>query len=79
MANKKVIVYSTPSCPYCNMAKQYFKENNIDFTDYDVSKNREKAKEMINKSGQQGVPVIYIDGEIIVGFDKSKVKNLLDL
>ena len=76
---KNVIVYSTPSCPYCNMAKQYFKENDIDFTNYDVSKNREKAKEMINKSGQQGVPVIDIDGEIIVGFDKSKVKQLLDL
>ncbi|HMA69111.1 MAG TPA: glutaredoxin domain-containing protein [Candidatus Mcinerneyibacterium sp.] len=76
MANN-VIVYSTPSCPYCNMAKQYFKENDVDFVDYDVSKDREKAKEMINKSGQQGVPVIDIDGEIIVGFDKNRIESLI--
>lgn len=72
-----VIVYSTPSCPYCNMAKEYFKEQDVDLTEYDVSKNREKAKEMINKSGQQGVPVIDIDGEIIVGFDKNKIDSLI--
>ena len=75
MAN--VIVYSTPTCPYCVMAKNYFKENNIEYTDYDVSTDQEKAKEMIEKSGQTGVPVIDIDGQIIVGFDLKKIKQAL--
>ena len=63
----KVIVYSTPSCPYCTMVKDFLKENNIEFETYDVSQDQEKGKEMIEKSGQTGVPVIDIDGEIIAG------------
>ncbi len=73
----KIIVYSTPTCPYCNMAKEYFKKKDLDFEDINVAENHEKSHEMIEKSGQMGVPVIDIDGEVIVGFDKQKIENLL--
>lgn len=75
----KVVVYSTPTCPWCNVAKQFLKEHNIEFTDYDVSKDSEKAQEMIMKSNQRGVPVIEINGKIIVGFDKEAIKRALGL
>jgi len=77
--NKKIIVYSTKTCPYCRMLKDFLKENNISFEDYDVGSDREKLEEMIKKSGQIGVPVIDIDGEIIVGFDKEEIKRKLGL
>lgn len=77
MSEHEVTVYSTPTCPYCSAAKDYFREKSIDFEDYDVSEDREKAREMIEKTGQQGVPVIEIDGEVIVGFDKGKIDSLL--
>lgn len=77
--DKKVKVYSTPTCPYCIRAKQFLKENNIAFEDMDVSGNRTAAEEMIQKSGQMGVPVLDIEGEIIVGFDKEKIKGALGL
>ncbi len=77
--DKKVTVYSTTTCPFCVRAKQYLKDNNIQFEDIDVSENHEKAQEMIKKSGQMGVPVIEIDGNIIVGFDKDKIKEALDI
>jgi glutaredoxin-like YruB-family protein len=77
--DKKVIVYSTPTCPYCKMAKQFLKDNNITFQDIDVSLNQGAAEEMIQKSGQMGVPVLDIDGEIILGFDKEKIKAILGL
>lgn len=73
----KVIVYSTPTCPYCKMAKEYLKENKIPFEDIDVAHDQEKAKEVVEKSGQMGVPVIDIKGEIIVGFDKPKIEKAL--
>ena len=76
---KKVIVYSTPTCPFCLRAKQYLKENNIQFTEHDVGSNPDKAQEMIKKSNQMGVPVIEIDGNVIVGFDKEKIKEALGL
>lgn len=76
---KKVTVYSTTTCPFCIRAKQYLKDNNIKFEEIDVSENQEKAQEMIKKSGQMGVPVIEIDQEIIVGFDKEKIKEVLGL
>ena len=76
---KKITVYSTPTCPFCIRAKQFLKENNIQFTDIDVSGNQEKAQEMIKLSGQMGVPVIDIDGAIIVGFDKDKIKEALGI
>ncbi|MBW3011628.1 thioredoxin family protein [Candidatus Woesearchaeota archaeon] len=75
----KVKVYSTPTCPYCVMAKQFLKENKIEFEDLDVSKDRAAAEEMVEKSGQMGVPVLDIDGEIVVGFDKQRIKKLLKL
>lgn len=77
MANIKV--YSTPTCPYCKMAKQFLTENNVTFEDVDVSSSQSAAQEMISKSGQMGVPVLDIDGEIVVGFDKGKIRKLLAL
>ena len=74
MANVKI--YSTPSCPYCKMAKQFLTENNIEFENIDVAANQSSAQEMIAKSGQMGVPVFDIDGKIVVGFDKNKIKEL---
>ena len=75
----KVKVYSTPTCPYCHAAKEFLKENKIAFEDIDVSKNQDKAQEMIEKSGQMGVPVIEIDGTIIVGYDKEAIKKALKM
>lgn len=76
---KNVIIYSTPTCPWCIRVKQFLKESNILFTDRDVSMDKPAADEMVKKSGQMGVPVIDIDGEIIVGFDKDKIKQLLKI
>ena len=64
----KVKVYSTPACPYCKMAKDFLKQNNVEFEDIDVSSNHDAAHEMIEKSGQMGVPVIDIDGKIIIRY-----------
>ena len=75
---KKIIVYSTNACPYCTYAKDYLKEKKQDFEAIDVSADKEKAQEMIDKSGQMGVPVIDIDGNIIVGFDKDKINQYLE-
>ncbi len=76
---KRVIVYSTPTCSYCIRTKQFLTENNIPFENYDVSSDQQKAEEMIQKSGQMGVPVLDIDGQIIVGFDKERIKQALGL
>ncbi len=73
----KVIVYSTPTCPYCLFAKKYFKDNGVDFEDVDVTKDRVKAQEMIMKSGQMGVPVIDINGTVFVGFQPEAFEQLL--
>ena len=77
--DKKVKIYSTPTCPFCMMSKKFLKENNIDLEDIDVSTDQAKAQEMVQKSGQMAVPVIDIDGEIIVGFDKEKIRKTLGL
>ncbi len=71
-----VIVYSTPSCPYCSMAKDFLRSKNVPFDDIDVSRNQQAAMEMIRKSGQSGVPVIDFNGEIIIGFDRSRLERL---
>jgi glutaredoxin 3 len=76
---KRVIVYSTPACPYCIRVKQFLKEHNIVFEDNDVSADRAKAQEMMRTSGQMGVPVLDIEGEIIVGFEKEKIKSALGI
>lgn len=75
--NHKVIVYSTPTCPYCAYAKQYFAASNVPFEDVDVSRDRTRAQEMIMKSGQMGVPVIDIDGNILVGYQPEAFESLL--
>lgn len=74
---KKVQIYSTPTCSYCHMAKDFFNKNNVSYEDFNVATDMEKRKEMVEKSGQMGVPVILIDGELIVGFDKAKISGLL--
>jgi len=76
---KSVKVYSTSTCPWCIRTKQFLKENNIFFDDYDVASDQEKADEMVKKSGQMGVPVLDIEGTIIVGFDKDKIKAALGI
>jgi len=74
-----VKIYSTPTCPWCAKTKAFFKANKVAFTDIDVSKNKAAAQEMVKKSGQMGVPVIDIDGKILVGFDEGKLKSALNL
>ena len=74
-----VKIYSTPTCPWCAKTKEFFKANKISFTDVDVSKNKKAAEEMVKKSGQMGVPVIDINGEIIVGFKQEALKKALKL
>ena len=76
---KRVIVYSTPACPYCIRLKQFLKEHNVAFEDNDVATDRAKAQEMMRASGQMGVPVLDIEGEIIVGFEKEKIKSALGI
>lgn len=76
---KNVTIYSTPTCHFCHMAKDFFKANNVAYTEYDVMSNIEKRKEMVEKSGQMGVPVITIDNELIVGFDKPQIAKMLGL
>lgn len=76
---KDIKVYSTPACPHCIRAKQFLRDNNIVFEDIDVSSDTKKAQEMMDISGQMGVPVLYIDGKIIVGFDRDRIKELLQL
>ncbi|MFA5156732.1 MAG: glutaredoxin domain-containing protein [Candidatus Omnitrophota bacterium] len=76
---KSVKVYSTSTCPYCIRVKQFLKDNNIAFEDVDVASNEKEAELMVEKSGQMGVPVLDIDGEIIVGFDKERIKEALGL
>ena len=75
----KVKIYSTPVCPYCSTLKEFLKERNIKFEDIDVSKDKSGRDDMIKKSGQMGVPVVDIDGQIIVGFDKEKICELLNI
>jgi glutaredoxin-like YruB-family protein len=77
--NKTVRVYSTPTCPWCIRTKQFLNDNNIVFENIDVSTNQVAAQEVVQKSGQMGVPVLDINGEIIVGFDKEKIKTVLGL
>jgi glutaredoxin-like YruB-family protein len=74
---KNVTIYSTPSCHFCHMAKDYFTANNVAFTDHDVATDLDKRKEMMDMTGQMGVPVIRIGDDVVVGFDEEKVKELL--
>lgn len=74
---KKVEIYSTPTCTYCHAAKDFFAQNNVEYTEYDVAADLDKRTEMVEKSGQMGVPVITIDETVIVGFDEEKIKEAL--
>jgi len=76
---KKVEIYSTPTCHYCHMAKDFFQENNISYTEYDVASDLAKRKEMLNLTSQMGVPVIVIDGDWVVGFNQTAVAKKLGL
>ena len=76
---QKVKVYSTPTCPYCFMAKDFLKANGVQFEDIDVSRDHEAAHYMVEKSGQMGVPVIEINGQMIIGFDREAIKKSLGI
>ncbi|MFH1704713.1 MAG: glutaredoxin family protein [Patescibacteria group bacterium] len=76
---KKVIVYSTPTCGYCKMAKTYFEKNGVEYEEKDVSSDIEARQEMIKKSGQMGVPVILIGDEFVIGFNQGRLAKLLDI
>ena len=74
---KQVTIYSTPSCHFCHAAKAYFDEHAVSYEDYNVLENMEKRQEMIDMTGQMGVPVIRIGDDVVVGFDQSKIEELL--
>ena len=76
---EKVKIYTTPTCAYCMMAKDYFNDNNIEHEEYDVASDAEKRQEMFDKTHQMGVPVIDIGGKIIIGFDKSEIEKALGI
>lgn len=73
----KVEIYTTPTCHYCHMAKEYFKEHNIEYVEHDVAADTQARTEMVEKSGQMGVPVIFINGNMVIGFDQDKIEELL--
>ncbi|OHB20579.1 MAG: NrdH-redoxin [Parcubacteria group bacterium RIFCSPHIGHO2_02_FULL_48_10b] len=74
-----VKIYTTPTCVYCKMAKEFFKKNNVAYQEFDVAADMKAREDMIQKSGQLGVPVIDVDGKIIVGFDKAALAQALNL
>ena len=77
--DKTVTIYSTPTCHFCHMAKEFFKENDVNFTDYNVVEDIEARQEMLEKSGQMGVPVIFIGDDMVIGFDEPRIRELLEL
>jgi glutaredoxin-like YruB-family protein len=76
-AQKQVTIYSTPTCHFCHAAKDFFTANHVPFIDYNVGTDIEKRKEMVEKTGQMGVPVIVVGSDVVVGFDESKLRELL--
>ena len=76
---KNILIYSTPFCGYCKMTKEYLDSKGIAYTDIDVTKDPAKAQEMVTKSGQMGVPVIDVDGKLIIGFDKRKLDEYIGI
>lgn len=77
--NQQVKIYTTPTCPYCATLKRFLEKKDVEFEDVDVSENEQALEEMKEKTGQTGVPVVEIGEEVIVGFDKEKIRDLLDL
>jgi glutaredoxin 3 len=78
MTDKQVVIYSTPTCPYCKRAKDYLTRKGISYLEHNVALDRDAAKEMVKKSGQLGVPVILIDDEVIIGFNQAQLDKILD-
>ena len=76
---KSVTIYTTPTCVYCRMAKEFFKKNSVKYKELDVSKDDKALNDMVEKSGQMGVPVITVGKEVIIGFDEPKLKKALGL
>lgn len=74
---QKVVVYSTPTCPHCVTVKKYLKDKGISYTDLDVAQNQDAREEMMEKTGRMAVPVVMVDEHIVVGFDKTKLDQLL--
>jgi len=79
MPSKNVIVFSTPTCSWCVKLKRYLKENQIRFRSIDVSRDANAARDMVKKTGQQGVPQMWINNVPVVGFDKNKIDKLLEI
>jgi len=77
--DKTVTIYSTPTCHFCQMTKDFLKDKGVDYTEYNVASDLEKRQEMIQKSGQMGVPVIFVGNEMIVGFDQEKLASTLGI
>jgi len=77
IAQPKVTVYSTPTCPYCTMAKRYLAERGVKYEDVNVAADQARALEMLTKTGQMGVPVLDIGGEVIIGFDRDAIEQAL--
>ncbi len=77
--DKNVTIYSTPTCHFCQMSKEFLKEKGITYTEFDVAHDLEKRQEMIQKSGQMGVPVIFIGDQMIIGFDKERLASTLGI
>ncbi len=76
---QRVILFTTPTCTYCKKTKRYLRERGIPFKDVDVSKDQKAARDMVRRSGQQGVPQILIGNQVVVGFDRPKIDKLLGL
>lgn len=76
---KTVLIYTTPTCQYCKMVKEFFTEKGVAYTEFDVSVDEAKRSEMVEKSGQMGVPVLDIENDIVIGFDEPKLRELLSI
>lgn len=79
MSDKQVVIYSTPTCHFCQQAKEFFTANSVEYTEHDVASDQEKAQEMVTRSGQMGVPVIFIGEEMVIGFDEERIRTLLGM
>lgn len=79
MNKKNVKVFSTTTCPYCSMAKDHLKSKGVSYEDIDVSRDRAQAIAMVQKSGQMGVPQLWIDGQVVVGFDRARIDQLINV
>ncbi len=77
--DKTVTIYSTPTCHFCQLAKAFLKDHGVAYTDYDVASDLEKRQEMVHRSGQMGVPVIFIGDEMIIGFDQERISSMLGI